>query len=172
MPTVRVFGIGNRWRGDDAAGPATAAILRAMNLPGVAVREECDGGTAMLNAWDPSDTVYFIDAAVSGAPPGSIHRIDANEGHVPSDVFPCSTHELGAAEVAEFARALGRLPRHLVLYGIEGADFAHGEGMTAAVAAACRKAAEAIRDEIASAGRAEGAEGHAPGGGAHGFRHA
>ena len=145
---IRVFGIGNPWRRDDAAGPVTARILRDMHLPGVEVREVSDGGTTILNAWGPSDRVFLIDAAVSGAPAGSIHRIDARAGAIPSDVFPCSTHALGAAEVAEFARALGRLPEVLVVYGVEGCDFEHGEGMTGEVAGACRKAAEEIRREI------------------------
>lgn len=151
MAAVRIFGIGNPWRRDDGAGPATAGLLREMRLPGVVVLEECGGGTAILNAWDPADSVFLIDAAVSGEAAGTIHRVDALEGRIPSDIFPCSTHDLGAAEVAEFARALGKLPRSLVLYGIEGADFGHGEGMTPEVAAACRKAALEIRREIESA---------------------
>ncbi len=149
-PAVRVFGIGNDWRRDDAAGLVTARIVRDMRLPGVEVNETADGGTTVLNAWGPSDRVFLVDAAVSGAPAGSIHRIDARAGAIPSDVFPCSTHALGAAEVAEFARALGTLPELLVVYGVEGVDFEHGEGMTHEVARACRKAAEEIRREIES----------------------
>ncbi len=147
-PAIRVFGIGNPWRRDDGAGPATARIVREMGLPGVEVREECEGGTSILNAWNPADRVFLIDAAVSGAPPGSIHRIDARAGAIPSDVFPCSTHALGAAEVAEFARALGTMPERLVVYGVEGVNFEHGEGMTGEVSGGCRKAAEEIRREI------------------------
>jgi len=145
---TKIFGIGNPWRRDDAAGPATAHILGEMRLPGVEVREECDGGATILNSWQPGDRVFLIDAAVSGSPPGSIHRIDAKDNPIPSDVFPCSTHDLGAAEVAEFARVLGKLPEVLVVYGVEGLNFEQGEGMSAEVALACRKAAEEIRHEI------------------------
>jgi hydrogenase maturation protease len=147
-PMTRVFGIGNPWRRDDAAGPATAHLLGEMRLPRVEVREECDGGATILNSWEPADRVFLIDAAVSGAPAGTIHRIDATAAPIPSDVFPCSTHSLGAAEVAEFARVLGKLPEALVVYGIEGLNFAPGEGMSAEVALACAKAAEEIRREI------------------------
>lgn len=147
-PHIRVFGIGNPWRHDDAVGPVTARIIGGMHLPGVEVREACDGGTTLLNAWEPGDRVFLIDAAVSGSPPGSIHRIDARAEPIPSDVFPCSTHDLGAAEVAEFARALGKMPEVFVVYGVEGSDFGQGEGMTPEVEGACRKAAEEIRREI------------------------
>jgi hydrogenase maturation protease len=151
--TVRVFGIGNPWRKDDAAGLVTARILRDMRLPDVEVREESGGGAPVLNAWKPSDRVFLIDAAVSGAPPGSIHRIDVRAGAIPSDIFPCSTHALGAAEVAEFARAMGTLPEVLVVYGVEGCNFEHGEGMSGEVAGACMKAAAEIRREIESFSR-------------------
>jgi hydrogenase maturation protease len=147
-PVTRVFGIGNPWRRDDAVGPATAHILGEMGIPRVDIREVCDGGASVINSWQPGDRVFLIDAAVSGAPPGTIHRIDARSTPIPSDVFPCSTHDLGAAEVAEFARVLEKLPAVLVVYGVEGANFGQGEGMSAEVALACRKAAEEIRREI------------------------
>jgi hydrogenase maturation protease len=147
-PVTRVFGIGNPWRRDDAAGPVTAHFLGEMGIPKVDVREVSDGGASVINSWQPHDRVFLIDAAVSGAPPGTIHRLDAKDNPIPSDVFPCSTHDLGAAEVAEFARVLGKLPAALVVYGVEGANFEQGEGMSAEVELACRKAAEEIRREI------------------------
>lgn len=147
-PVTRVFGIGNPWRRDDGAGPVTARLLGGMGIPRVDVREVCDGGASVINSWQPHDRVFLVDAAVSGAPPGTIHRIDAKSNPIPSDVFPCSTHDLGAAEVAEFARVLGKLPAELVVYGVEGANFEQGEGMSAEVELACRKAAEEIRREI------------------------
>ncbi len=54
----------------------------------------------------------------------------------PPRVFRGSTHALGLGEAIELARALGRLPGRLLVYGVEGADFGTGEGLSPAVTAA------------------------------------
>ena len=43
-----------------------------------------------------------------------------------------STHALGLADAVELARSLGRLPQRVVVYGIEGAAFEFGNGLSAA----------------------------------------
>jgi hydrogenase maturation protease len=59
---------------------------------------------------------------------------------------------MGAAEAIELARTLGRLPRRLVVYGIEGASFHPGAPLTPAVADAVKMAAGMVRAEIVDAG--------------------
>ena len=41
-----------------------------------------------------------------------------------------STHAFGVAEALELARALNRLPPCLLIYGIEGKNFAMGTGLS------------------------------------------
>jgi hypothetical protein len=48
---------------------------------------------------------------------------------------PTSSHGLGVGQAVELARALDRLPRKLVVVGVEGADFGQGTDLTGAVAA-------------------------------------
>ncbi|MEZ5591094.1 MAG: hypothetical protein R3F53_10475 [Gammaproteobacteria bacterium] len=42
-------------------------------------------------------------------------------------------------------RTLGRLPQQLLVYGIVGADFSHGEGLCAPVARSVERLAEQLR---------------------------
>ena len=49
---------------------------------------------------------------------------------------PASTHLIGLADALELARALGRLPPRVVVYGIEGHRFGVGDPVSPAVAAA------------------------------------
>ena len=122
-----LIGVGNAWRGDDAAG-----LVLARRLGGLA--HEGDG-LALVDAWAGARHVVVVDAAASGAPPGTVHRFDAS-APLPARALRSSTHALGLAEAVELARALGRLPERLEVYAIEGADFAVGAGLTPAVAAA------------------------------------
>jgi hydrogenase maturation protease len=59
-----------------------------------------------------------------------------------------STHAFGVAEAIELARALGQLPPALVVYGVEGATFEAGAGLSAAVAAAVPQVVAQVRQEL------------------------
>jgi hydrogenase maturation protease len=141
-----VIGVGNRWRRDDEAGLAVAQLL-ADRLP-VEVLEREGEPAGLIEAWNGAEALWLVDAVSSTAPPGTIHRIDAAEQELPSELFRASTHHLGLAEAVELARALGRLPARVVFYGIEGGSFDAGEGLTPAVEEAVRQVAEAIRKEV------------------------
>jgi hydrogenase maturation protease len=133
-PTTLVIGLGNPLRGDDAIGGVIARRLRELALPDVDVREESGEGVALLEAWQNATNVILIDAAQSGAAPGTIHRLDASRAPVSLRFFPPSTHAFGVAEAVELARALNQLPGCVVLYGIEGRSFRRGETLSPEVA--------------------------------------
>ncbi len=59
---------------------------------------------------------------------------------------------MGLAEAVELARALGRLPARLVVYGIEAASFETGAEPSAAVRAAAESVADAATKDLAPAG--------------------
>ena len=127
---ILVIGIGNERRGDDAAGLLAARRLRDRGIAGVDVVEAQGEGTGLLDQWAAAETVYIIDAVFSGAPPGSCFRLDARR-RIPAGLnLQCSTHGFGVAAAIELARALNRLPRTLIIYGIEGAKFRIGEAIS------------------------------------------
>lgn len=148
--TILVLGLGNAFRCDDGAGRVVARRLRDEGLPRVAVREASGEGTALMEAWSGADLVILVDAVQSGDAPGTIHRFDANRVSVPARFFHYSTHAFGVAEAVELARALNQLPPQLVLYGIEGMDFAAGERLSTEVSTAIDEVLARVRQEIQS----------------------
>ena len=146
--SLKVVGFGNRWRRDDAVGLEVAARLRAELPEEVEVLEREGEPTGLIAEWGPEDEVWLVDAVSSGAAPGTVHRIDASERELPRPIFRASTHHLGVPETVEVARALGRLPARLVVYGIEGSDFDAGRGLTPAVEAALEQVVAALHAEL------------------------
>jgi hydrogenase maturation protease len=104
------------------------------------VIEQSGDGASLMEVWQGAETVIIIDAVMSCAPPGTIRRFDASAQSIPKDAFRCSTHAFGVAEAIELARALARLPRNLIVYGIEGKSFAAGVGLSSEV--------EKVADEV------------------------
>jgi hydrogenase maturation protease len=143
-----VIGVGNAYRGDDGAGIAVARKLAAQRLPGVRVMEMNGEGTSLVDAWKDVPSVLLVDAVSSGAVPGTIHRFEAQAGPLPKGLEHRSSHSFGVAEAVEVARALGRLPPRLVIYGIEGGPFAPGQGLSPEVERAVEEVASRLISEL------------------------
>ena len=148
---LAVIGVGSRDRGDDAAGLLAARFLRRRLPASVPVAVGSPDPVSLVALWDGARAVWLIDAVVSGAAPGTVHRVDAVHERLLARP-PCrSTHALGLADAVELARALGRLRRRLVVVGVEAADFALGAWPTAEVRSGVRGAARAVAAEVALA---------------------
>ncbi len=145
---VIVLGIGNIERGDDGAGRAVARLLRHMLRGGVEIVEQDGEATALLSQLDGASAAYLIDACVSNAPPGTVHRVDANVAPLPQASSDLSTHGFGLAAAVELGRALGGLPPRTIVYAIEAESFAAGAPLSEPVAAATVIVADRIRSEI------------------------
>jgi hydrogenase maturation protease len=141
---VTVIGIGNRFRHDDAAGLEVArrvgqrvdGEIRVLELEG----EPIDA----LDAWAGADEVIVADAVAGTGAAGTVHMMDISATPIPAPFHAKGTHAFSLADVVELARATERLPRVLVVYGIEGRDFSTGEGLTEPVARAVEDSAVAI----------------------------
>jgi hydrogenase maturation protease len=142
-----VIGVGNSFRCDDAAGLEVARRLQPTDSVQVLTRE---GDLASLvDLWNGAASAIVIDSASSGARPGTIHRFDAIADPLPTGLLS-STHAFGVAEAVELARALGRLPRVLTVYAIEGARFDVGLELSPEVEAAVDRLAEELAPALAS----------------------
>ena len=120
-----VVGVGNPWRGDDAAGLVVADRVRAQ-ARGVLVETLEGDASALVHLWAGHDDVALVDAASSGAPPGTLHELRHGDGTLPAAALRSSTHAFGVADAVGLAAALGRLPARLEIYAIEGEDFSLG----------------------------------------------
>lgn len=142
-----IIGIGNPFRSDDAAGLLVARALRDKAPQGVVVLEENGEPASLIEAWDRAGAVIVIDAVSSGAPPGTLHVIDARDAPLDPGLFGHSTHSFGVAEAVELAKTLGRIPPVVWIVGVEGKNFTTGtalspealEGVEKATAAVLRK---------------------------------
>jgi hydrogenase maturation protease len=146
---ILVIGVGNPFRRDDGVGPALAERVAALALPNVDTISASGEGAALMEAWRGRPAVIVVDAARSGAVSGTITRLDAHETAMPSAFLHYSSHAFGVAEAVELARALGQLPPKLLVYAVEGRDFAAGVGFSAEITAAIPTLLHHITREIA-----------------------
>lgn len=147
--SAAVIGIGNAYRSDDAVGLYVAGRVRLQGLEGVNIVEGIGDGYALIDAWSGSDWAFVIDCASSGAPPGTTFRFDALRETIPSDLFSgLSTHSIAVNDAIELARVLNRLPRGLVVYGIEAEHLSAGVELTSVVCDSANEVAKAIVKEI------------------------
>ena len=145
---IRVIGIGNGDRGDDGIGALVAERLRASATRNVSVLIRRGDALALIEDWRGAESVILVDAAAPMTAPGVIHRIDVIAEAMPSEPPLASTHGFGISQAVGLAYTLGLLPRHLILYAIEGASFAPGAAVTSEVAGAVDPAARRILREI------------------------
>jgi len=143
---VLVIGCGHPDCGDDAAGLLVARRLRELGLAAA----ECSGeATSLMACWEGEPEVILVDAVMTGAPVGTLQVWDGARTPFMRGRFRCSTHGLGVAEAIELARALGRLPARLRIYGIEGRAFVPGTAPSRQVLEAVERAAQLILAEAA-----------------------
>lgn len=143
-----VVGVGNALRGDDAVGIAVAERLRGRVPEDVDVVECEQEPSRLLDAWGGADVALVVDACASAEPPGTVYRFDVSGEPLPARVFRSSTHAFGVGDAVELARALERLPRQVVVYGVEGGQFAAGAALSPEVESAVEQVAEEVIREL------------------------
>ncbi len=134
--TLALIGLGHSDCGDDGVGCLVAERVRRVAPTQVQVFIPGGDLFSLLDAWAGADLAIVVDAAASGAPVGFVHRLDGVGAILPNEVARCSTHGVGLREALALAEALGRLPNRLLLYAIEGREFAPGASPSAATLAA------------------------------------
>ena len=146
---IIVFALGNPLRGDDGVGVEIGRKLTRRLPSGVLVHEGADDALALVTAWQDAAAAFIIDAAVSGARPGTVHRFEADGRPLPRDIARCSSHGLGLAEAMRLGQVLDRLPPRLICYAVEGLCFDHGAGLSREVQAAIDDLVDRLAAEIA-----------------------
>jgi hydrogenase maturation protease len=150
LSSILVIGIGNEFRSDDGVGILVARAIEGKKLPGVAVIEQSGEGAALMDVWSEAGNVYLIDAVSSGAPAGTVYRIDARTGTFPKEFRPFSTHAFGVAQAVELARSMNSLPPKLIIFGVEGKNFESGKNLSSEVLRSIRRVTQLLSNEIFS----------------------
>ncbi len=143
-----VIGVGNRWRRDDAAGMEVVDALQERVDDSVILVESGGEPARLLDAFALARRVVMVDAVVTGAEPGTIHRF--TDADLPQRMgIGQSSHLVQLVESIQLGKLLGKLPNGLTLIGIEATDFGNGEGMTIPVESAIAVAVDAVLAELA-----------------------
>ena len=153
MSRTVVIGIGNAFRGDDGAGREVARLVQE-RVPDELEVVVCElEPTRLIEAWDGASAALVVDAVASGAEPGTVHRFDATNDPLPSREFRSSTHALGIGDTIELARAVGRLPERVVVFGVEGESFGSGTELSPSAQAGVERAVELVLEEAGCTSR-------------------
>jgi hydrogenase maturation protease len=128
-----LIGVGNHGRGDDGAGRAVARRLIGRDDCAFEVRECSGEATSLMSDWTGFDEVVLVDACRGAGPPGSVHRFSPDDVERVARLQHASTHSLGVAAAIGLSRALGTLPKHLVIYAIEARHSSDGAGLSVEV---------------------------------------
>lgn len=147
--TVLVVGLGNPARGDDGVGRRVAERLAGRRLPaGVAVVDRSGDVLSLIDEWAGYDALIVIDASAATGHAGRIERFDLAVHSLSPEVGITSSHAFGLPEAVEVARALGSAPPVIIVYAIEGDDFAAGAPLTPAVVEAAERVSLAVMGEV------------------------
>ncbi len=143
-----VIGLGNENRGDDACGRLVARLLRTRLDPSVAVLERDAEGTELLDLWTGRDLVVVVDAVKAGGSPGAVLRMEIGSEPLPTPLAATSSHGVSLGQAIALGQIFHRLPKRLVLYGIEAVTFDPGSSLSGPVAAAVETAALRVEEEV------------------------
>lgn len=145
---ILVIGIGNSFRGDDAAGLLAARRLKSTGLGSVEVIEHSGDGASLMETWKDVEAVILIDAVSSGTTPGSIYRMESTSRPLPANLFQNSTHAFSLPHAVEMSRALGILPSTVIIFGIEGKTFQAGTELSSGVNEALPELVTRVTEEV------------------------
>jgi hydrogenase maturation protease len=110
---------------------------------------EHDGDpTGLIDAWDGADLAIVVDALSPQTTPGKVHRLEVDPASDQRPAPVVSSHGASPGQAVALARALDRLPRRLVLYGLEGQTFSPGLGLSPAVEVSVAALSDRILDEV------------------------
>lgn len=143
-PSMVVLGVGNTFRHDDGVGIFVARRISREVGDLVSVFDNMRDSADLMEAWQGANEAVVVDAVSSQAEVGTIYQIEVGNQSVPERLFHYSTHNLSIAEAIDLSRALGTLPPHLTICGIEGENFDLGAGLSPEVEEAAEKVVQTI----------------------------
>jgi hydrogenase maturation protease len=152
--TVKIIGIGQSLRGDDAAGFAAVRLWQEkfqvnIDRPNLIVELVELPGVGLLGLLEGSNTVILVDAVHSNAKAGTIHFFSDDQLEAFTDGAG-SAHGWGVAETLSLGRALmpSGMPEELILIGIEAGDLTLGGSLSPEVESALPDAANLIEQVL------------------------
>ena len=150
--TIKIIGIGQSLRGDDAAGLAAVHLWQEtyqVMQPNVYVEFAELPGIGLLSLLEGTSVAILVDAVQSGSRAGTVHVLTENQLEIFMDGAG-SAHGWGVAETLSLGRKLmpSTVPEQLILIGIEAGQLNLGEGLSPGVESALPEAARLIEHYV------------------------
>ena len=145
---MRVVCCGTPYRGDDGAGLVVAERLLQL---GIAVSTSTGEATDLLEAMSGTQELLVVDAAITGAPVGTIH--EWHDLPTESRHNPFTGHALGVTTGIALARLMGKLPQRFRIFSIEAKTSEVGSQISDEVRRAADELAHRIAGLVLQAGR-------------------
>ncbi len=152
--TIKVIGIGQSLRGDDAAGLAASRLwqqtYQVRNVrPNVQLELTELPGIGLLSLLEGARVAILVDAVRSGARVGTIYELIENQLEAFTNEAG-SAHGWGVAETLSLGRKLmpSTLPDKLILIGIEAGQLNLGETLSLEVETALPEVARLIEQNV------------------------
>lgn len=143
-----VAGMGNVLRGDDGVGIQVLRELEESGLDGNATL--VDAGSNLFSQMDMiegASKLVLVDAVCGGGEPGSVYRFTPDDVDAEEKTF-VSVHEIGLLDELEMLRNLNKLPRDVVIIGVEPAEMGWSTGLSETVASRLPDIVDAVKREI------------------------
>ncbi|MBL8718571.1 MAG: HyaD/HybD family hydrogenase maturation endopeptidase [Myxococcales bacterium] len=148
-PRIVVLGVGNLLMADEGLGVRCVERLAGdARLPQFV--RLVDGGTStheLLEDLEDLDGLVIVDAVVTGAPPGTVVRLEGTE--VPfAFSHKLSPHQHGINDLLATLTLLGRAPRQVVLLGVVPVSLTLSMDLSAEVEALMPGLMTRVTDEV------------------------
>ncbi|MBN1498397.1 MAG: hydrogenase maturation protease [Spirochaetes bacterium] len=139
---VLVYGYGNPGRQDDGLGPALAALIERERLAGVVTDSNYQLQVEDALAVSESDTVIFVDAAVSGEEPFSFTELE------PANEITFTTHSVSPASVLALCHEMYGIAARAYVLAIRGYGWEFMEKLTPVAEKNLEQAYQFLKDKI------------------------
>lgn len=153
---IKIIGIGQSLRGDDAVGLAAVRFWKEnyqadIERPNLQVELAELPGIGLLNLLEGVRLAILVDAVRSDADAGTIHLLSNDQLETFTDGSG-SAHGWGIAETISLGEKLmpSAMPAKLILIGIEAGELSLGESLSPAVELALPRVARLIEQLVAS----------------------
>jgi hydrogenase maturation protease len=147
---IVILGVGNLLKGDDGVGVRVIeALERGGTLPpGVELVDGGTGGPTLMTEFAGAAALIIVDAGELGAAPGTVREFGLDDVAATNTPRPFSLHDVGVMGMIDLARQVGELPAAVRFVVVQPERFDTGDRLSAAVAGAVERAAEAVRTTI------------------------
>lgn len=147
MADIIIVGIGNPYRGDDAAGWAVIdGLTKAVGSVIQLVKQRGDIAE-LVDIFANHKSVYLVDAFNSSDLKDAWKRIDLHKQPIIEESPQTSTHGFSISQAISLAKNLDLLPNKLILYAIKGNHYSITNSLTPPVAKSVDTVINAILQE-------------------------